>query len=86
MENNPQKTVVILQESIIGSLIKDTGTFALFAGLLYFNHRFIGGGVLVDIFFIVFGLFWASLRTNSQVFSGPSADAVKWLQNKDKNK
>jgi len=83
MENNPQKTVVILQESIIGSLIKDTGTFALFAGLLYFNHRFIGGGVLVDIFFIVFGLFWASLRTNSQVFSGLSADAVKWLQNKD---
>lgn len=84
MQDKPEKLVVIVQESVIASLIKDAGTFLLFGGLLYFNHRVLAGNGWIDFVFILIVFMWLAGRSTSKVFTGSKADAIKWLEgNKD---
>lgn len=82
MTDKPQKLVVILKESVATSLIKDAGTFLLFGGLMYFNHRVLDGHVLIDLVFILIVFLWLSSLNLSTIYKGDKAGAVKWLQDK----
>jgi len=82
MDKKQDKLVVILQESVIASLIKDAGTFLLFGGLMYFNHRVLAGNGWIDFVFILIVFMWLSSRNMSKVFTGPKSEAIKWLQDK----
>lgn len=77
-----QKLVVIINESALLSLVKDAGTFALFAGLMYFNHTVLNGSTFIDFMFILIVITWLSARNGSQVYSGPKEGAIKWLKDK----
>ena len=78
----PEKLVIIVQKSVIGSLIKDAGTFLLFAGLLYFNHTVLNGSTWVDVLFILLVFTYLAGRASKQCYSGPIDGAIKWLQDK----
>jgi hypothetical protein len=82
MDKKQDKLVVILQESVIASLIKDAGTFLLFGGLMYFNHRVLAGNGWIDFVFILIVFMGLSGRNMSKVFTGPKSEAIKWLQDK----
>ena len=77
-----QKLVVIVNESVVASLIKDIGTFLLFAGLLYFNHKYLSGNVIIDLLFIIVVILLLVGRNSESVFKGSKLDAIKWLENK----
>ena len=47
---------IVINESVIGSIIKDIVTFLMFAGLLLFNHWFLGESTIVDVMFIILTL------------------------------
>lgn len=83
MENKPQKLIVILQESVAASLIKDAGTFLLFGGLMYFNHRVLAGNGWLDFLFIMIVILWLSSRNLSTVYKGDKEGAIKWLKGDD---
>jgi len=76
-----QKLVVIISENVVVSLIKDIGTFLLFAGLLYFNHKYLDGMVFIDVLFIIIALMMLVGRSSKRVFNGNKSDAIKWLEN-----
>ena len=78
----PEKLVIIVQESVLGSLIKDAGTFLLFAGLLYFNHTVLNGSTWVDILFILLVFTWLAGTASNKVFKGTKDEAIKWLNDK----
>lgn len=83
MTQKPKKLIVILQESVASSLVKDAGTFLMFGGLMYFNHRILDGHVLIDLVFIGIVFMWLAGRNHNTVYKGSKAGAVKWLQSKD---
>lgn len=78
-----EKLVVIVNESVAASLVKDAGTFLLFGGLMYFNHRALDGHLLIDLVFITIVLLWIMGRNSSKVYSGPISGAIKWLEDKN---
>lgn len=80
MESKQEKLVVIVNESVIGGLVKDVGTFALFAGLLYFNHKVLSGSLLVDVLFILMVMFFLIGKSSRRVFKGSKQEAIKWLE------
>lgn len=82
MANNKETIVVMLQESTIGSLIKDLGTFLVFSGLLWFNHRYLAGSTFVDFLFIVIAILLLTMRKSSKVYNGDVAGAKKFLEDK----
>ena len=43
MMSKNNNEVVIINESVVGSIVKDLVTFSMFAGLLYFNHKVLSG-------------------------------------------
>lgn len=75
-----EKKIVIIKESVTKSLIKDVGTFILFAGLLYFNHQYLAGHVLIDLVFIAIVILWLTGRKSPRVFEGTKEEAIKWLK------
>jgi hypothetical protein len=78
-----EKEIIILTESVIGSIIKDIVTFLMFGGLLYFNHKVLSGNGWIDFTFIVLIFMWLSTLKLSQVFKGNRADAIEWLKYKE---
>mgnify|MGYP000148816807 CR=1 FL=1 len=78
-----RRLVVVIEESVVSSLIKDAGTFLMFAGLLYFNHKYLSGSVLIDALFIILAIMTLAVSRSSVVFKGNKRDAIEWL--KDKN-
>lgn len=79
MGNKQEKLIVVVSESVVASLIKDLGTFILFAGLMYFNHKALSGSLLIDVLFIVMASLLLMGRSKS-VFKGSRKDAIKWLE------
>lgn len=71
--------VVIVNENVIGSIVKDIVTFALFAGLMWFNHACLNGSTWIDLAFILFVFLWLLSKRSSQVYSGSKEGAIKWL-------
>jgi hypothetical protein len=77
-----EKFVVIVQESVIGSIIKDIFNFALFAGLMWFNHTYLSGSTFIDFLFIVVVIMMLIGRSSSKVYQGSVDGAIKFLQDK----
>lgn len=80
-----EKEVIILNESAVASVIKDLVTFIMFAGVMWFNHAYLGGNWLVDVVFIIFIFMWLSSLKLSQVFKGNRAEAITWLKENHDN-
>lgn len=83
MNDKPQKLLVIVEESVIGSLVKDAFTFALFGGLLYFNHAVLAGSTFIDVLFILIVIMFLIGRNSGQVYKGDVKGGIKWLQKKE---
>lgn len=81
-DKKQEKLVVVLRESVVASLVKDAGTFLLFGGMLYFNHRVLDGNGWIDAIFIIFVLLWLSTLNLSTVYKGNVEGAIKWLGDK----
>lgn len=79
---NQEKYVVVVRESVIGSVIKDLVTFSMFAGLLYFNHALLDGNGWVDAMFIIFVFLWLIGGNSKSVFKGTVSESIKWLEDK----
>ena len=71
MAKEKETVVVILQESVTKSLIKDLGTFILFAGLLLFNHQYLAGSTFVDFLFILIVILFLTARKSRTTKQNP---------------
>lgn len=83
METKPKKQIIILNESVVASVVKDAVSFLMFGGLMYFNHQVLNGNGWIDFVFILIVFLWLASRNSSQVFSGKREDAIKWLQDSE---
>lgn len=79
-----QNEVVILRESVLASWAKDLVTFALFAGTMYFNHKVLSGNGWVDVLLLLMVIFWLAGLQSSRAFRGTRAEAINWLQEKER--
>ena len=77
-----EKYAVIIQESLVSSIIKDAVTFCVFAGLMLFNHQLLDGSAWVDVMFVMFIFLWMVSKGSKDVFKGSVEDAIKWLAEK----
>lgn len=78
MDDDKTKYIVI-NESVVGSIIKDIVTFLMFAGLLLFNHWFLGGSTIVDVMFIILILGFLAGKHSKTRFEGTKEEAIKYL-------
>jgi len=81
-DKKQEKLVVVLRESVVASLIKDAGTFLLFGGLMYFNHKVLSGNGWIDAIFILIVIIWLSSLNLSTVYKGNVEDTIEWLGDK----
>lgn len=70
---------IVINESVVGSIIKDIVTFSMFAGLLLFNHWFLGGSTVVDIMFIILALGFLAGKHSKTRFAGTKEEVIKYL-------
>ena len=77
--NKNHKIIVITGESVLNSIIKDTFTCLMFAGLLYFNHKILSGSTVVDVLFILMALVFLVAKKSEQYFEGTREEAIKFL-------
>jgi len=77
-----KSNTIIVQESVLGSIVKDIVTFGSIVSLLYFNHRVLSGNGWLDFLFIVFAIMLLGGRYSSRVFMGSKEDAIEWLKSK----
>nr|DAN59319.1 MAG TPA: hypothetical protein [Caudoviricetes sp.]DAR58089.1 MAG TPA: hypothetical protein [Caudoviricetes sp.] len=78
MDNDKIKYIVI-NESLMSSIIKDIVTFSMFAGLLIFNHWFLGGSAVVDVMFIILTLGFLASKHSKTRFEGTKEEVIKFL-------
>lgn len=76
MENKRNK-IVIIHESLLSSWAKDIVSFLVYAGLLYFNHRFLAGRLLIDVLFIFMAILLMMIRGSKDVKTFYSWDEAK---------
>lgn len=70
---------IVINESVIGSIIKDIVTFSMFAGLLLFNHWLLGGSTVVDVMFIILTLGFLAGKHSKTRFEGTKEEVIKFL-------
>ena len=63
----------------MSSIIKDIVTFSMFAGLLIFNHWFLGGSAVVDVMFIILTLGFLASKHSKTRFEGTKKEVIKFL-------
>ena len=78
MDDDKTKYIVI-NESAMGSIIKDIVTFSMFAGLLMFNHQLLGGSTVVDVMFIILTLGFLAGKHGKTRFEGTKEEVIKYL-------
>lgn len=78
MDDDKTKYIVI-NESVMGSIIKDIVTFLMFAGLLLFNHWFLSGSTVVDVMFIILTLGFLAGKHSKTRFEGTKEEVIKYL-------
>ena len=78
MDNDKIKYIVI-NDSVVGSVIKDIVTFLMFAGLLLFNHQFLNGSTVIDTLFIILVLLWLAGKRSKNYFTGTKEEVIKYL-------
>lgn len=81
MDNDKIKYIVI-NESVVGSVIKDIVTFLMFAGLLLFNHWSLGGSTVIDVMFIILTLGFLAGKHSKTRFEGTKEEVIKYLSEK----
>ena len=74
------KKIIIVQESVTKSIVKDTYTFGSVAATLYFNHRYLAGNMLIDLILLVLVLIVTAGRGSNQFFEGTRQEAIKHLE------
>ena len=72
---------IVINESVIGSIIKDIVTFSMFAGLLLLNHHLLGGSTVVDVMFIILTLGFLAGKYSKTRFEGTKEEVIKFLEN-----
>lgn len=70
---------IVVNESAIGSTVKDIVTFSMFAGLLLFNHHLLGGSTVVDVMFIILTLGFLAGKHSKTRFEGTKEEVIKYL-------
>lgn len=83
MDNDKIKYIVI-NESVVGSVIKDIVTFLMFAGLLLFNHHLLGGSTVVDVMFIILTLGFLAGKHSKTRFTGTREEVINYLRNEER--
>ena len=78
MDDDKTKYIVI-NESAMGSIVKDIVTFSMFAGLLLFNHWLLGGSTVVDVMFIILTLGFLAGKHSKTRFQGTKEEVIKYL-------
>ena len=78
MDDDKTKYLVI-NESVIGSIIKDMVTFSMFAGLLMFNHHLLGGSTVIAVMFIILTLGFLAGKHSKTRFEGTQEEVIKYL-------
>lgn len=71
---------IVINESVVGSVIKDIVTFLMFAGLLLFNHQFLNGSTVIDTLFIILVLLWLAGKRSKNYFTGTREEVIKYLK------
>lgn len=80
--NDDKIKYIVINESVIGSVIKDIVTFLMFAGLLLFNHWFLSGSTVIDVMFIVLTLGFLAGKHSKTRFEGTKEEVIKYLSEK----
>lgn len=76
MEN---KKIIVIRETVLRSIIKDTFTFLMFAGLMAFNHLVLSGSTTVDVLFIFLVVFTISVNAKKKNYEMTKEEAIKFL-------
>lgn len=82
MEETKKQYAVVVNETVAGSIIKDIASFAMFAGLMLFNHQYLNGSTLIDVIFILLIFLLLAARSSKSVFRGTTQEAIEWLKEK----
>lgn len=73
--------VIIIEESLAKSVVKDITTFAMFAGLMYFNHAYLAGYWIIDVLFIGCVILFLIGRSSSQIHKFRNElEAIEYLK------
>lgn len=80
--DSQNKTIIILHEKVLESIIKDVVTFIMFASLMYFNHKALSGATVIDVLFIFLVIIFIKAKSNSRLFCGTPQEAIKFLEEK----
>lgn len=81
MSEHNRDTVIVMDESVFASIAKDIVTFGMFAGLLWFNHAYLSGSVLVDAMFIIIVIIILTGRASGSVHKFYSRqEAISYLE------
>ena len=83
---NKETEIIVVQESVIASLVKDTVTYGMIMGLMYFNHRYLNGNAFIDVLFIFIILLSIVVNGSKQVRKFKSRqEAIDYLAPKGEN-
>lgn len=74
---------IVINESVVGSIIKDIVTFSMLAGLLLFNHWLLGGSTVVDVMFIILTLGFLFGKHSKTRFTGTREEVINYLRNEE---
>jgi hypothetical protein len=76
--------ILVVHESILASWLKDIVSFVSFAALLYFNHRVLGGRVIIDVLFVILLLIWSATKRSKAIHTFYSyKDARDYVNSKE---
>lgn len=78
--DSQNKTIIILHERVLESIIKDIVTFIMFASLMYFNHKILSGATVIDALFIFLVIIFIQAKGNPRLFHGTPQEAMKFLE------
>lgn len=70
---------IVINESVMDSIIKDIVTFSMFAGLLMFNHHLLDGSTVIDVMFIILTLGFLAGKHSKTRFEGTKEEVIKYL-------
>lgn len=81
-KSKPRKLVVIINESLLASIIKDTVSTGSMIGLMVINHRYLSGSAWIDGIFIIMIMVWIASFNSAEIYRGSKKGAIDWLKGK----
>lgn len=80
--DSQNKTIIILHERVLESIIKDVVTFLMFVGLMYFNHKVLAGSTVIDMLFIFMVITFIQAKGSKKLSFYTPKEAIKFLKEK----